>query len=173
VRRLSPRAPDLEQLLRLYVDGSTEEELADLAGVHPARIPAMLELALEELRAHALERAAAVIQPLLEFLNSEIARNVLIVATRCPDCGGEEQARISCQLCGRWARSKRVVYGPTGYAFPPRRRLAALGRINRLSWRRIKLLELDKPPQISSTGETLAPKYRDPIADYLDRNRTR
>lgn len=169
MRRLSPpvQALDLEQLLRLYVDGSTEEELADLAGVHPARIPAMLELALEELRAHALERAAAVIQPVLEFLDSEIARNVLIVVTRCPDCGGEEQARISCRLCGRWARSKeRVVYGPTGYAFPPTRRMAALGRINRLSWRRIKLLRLHKPPPTSSTGQPLAPKYRDPIADY-------
>jgi len=35
----------------LYVDGSTEEELAERIGVHPARIPAILELAMKEIRA--------------------------------------------------------------------------------------------------------------------------
>jgi hypothetical protein len=168
VRRRSPpvQAPDLEQLLRLYVDGASEEELADMIGVHPARVPAILERAMEQLHARTRKRFAAVIQPELEALDSAIAENVLIVLTRCPACGDDEQARISCRKCARWTRT---AYGPTGYAYPPTRRMAALGRINRLAWRRIKLLGLDKPPPKSSTGKPLAPKHRSPTADYLER----
>jgi len=44
----------------LYADGSTEEELADMIGVHPVRMPAILELAMKEIRARERERAAAV-----------------------------------------------------------------------------------------------------------------
>jgi len=150
----------------LYADGSTEEELADMIGVHPVRMPAILELAMKEIPARERERAAAVIRPELELLESAIAENVLIVVTRCPACGGDEQARISCRKCARWTRT---AYGPTGYAYAPTRRTAALGRINRLAWRRIKLLRLDKRPPTSSTGEPLAPKHRSPPADYLER----
>ena len=137
-----------------------------MIGVHPARIPAILELAMKEIRAREREFAAAAILVVLEFLDSVIEENVRIVVTRCPACGGDEQARISCRKC-RWPLT---AYGPTGYAYPPTRRMAALGRINRLAWRRIRLLGLDKLPPASATGNSRPPKHSGPIADYLERS---
>ena len=137
-----------------------------MIGVHPARIPAILELAMKEIRAREREFAAAAILVVLEFLDSVIEENVRIVVTRCPACGGDERARISCPKC-RWPLT---AYGPTGYAYPPTRRSAALGRINRLAWRRIRLLGLDKPPPTSATAHSRHPKRSGPIADYLERS---
>jgi predicted RNA-binding Zn-ribbon protein involved in translation (DUF1610 family) len=147
----------------LYVEGWGEEELADLIGVHPARMPVILEDAMREVRARTRDLAGVTTRLLLEALDSFIAENVPIVVTRCPACGGEEQARISCRKC-RWPGT---AYGPTGYAYPPSRRRAAVSRINQLAWRRIKLLGLDKPPPSSATG---SPRHREPsgpIAEYL------
>jgi hypothetical protein len=139
VRQGSPPddQPSLEQLLRLYVSGSSEKELADMIGVHPARMPAILNLALEDLEERSLKRAENAIQTklelALELIDSEIARNVLIVLERCPTCGGDEQARISCPRCKG-----------TGRRYGPVRKLAAIRRLDRLARRRIKLLGLDE-----------------------------
>lgn len=166
-RRSAPvEAPDLEELLRLYVDGWSEEELGDLIGVHPARIPAILEDAMSELRARCRVLVATPIRQLLEFLDSFIEENVRIVVTRCPACDGDEQARISCRKC-RWPDT---AYGPTGYAYPPTRRSAAIGRISSLAWRRIKLLGLDKLPPSSTTEGARHPKPSGPIAEYLEQS---
>jgi hypothetical protein len=164
----SPPAPDPdpEWLLRLYCNGSTEEELADLIGVHPARVPAILELAVEESRARKRDRAAAAIRLMLEGLDSVIEASVRIVVTRCPGCGGDEPARISCRKC-RWADT---AYGPTGYAYPPTRRTTALRRIRYAEERRVKLLGLDKPPPTTVTGTSRHPKLSGPIVDYLEQS---
>jgi predicted RNA-binding Zn-ribbon protein involved in translation (DUF1610 family) len=168
VRRPSPpvQIHDLEQLLRLYVAGWSEEELADLIGVHPARVPVILERAMKELRARQRELAASETVLVLEGLDSVIEANVRIVVTRCPACGGDEQARITCRKC-RWTDT---AYGPTGYAYAPTRRTTALRRIRHAAWQRVKLLGLDKPPPTSVTGTPRHPKPSGPIADYLEQS---
>jgi hypothetical protein len=67
----------------------------------------------------------------------------------------------------------RTAYGPTGYAYAPTRRLAALRRLQRLCQRRSRLLGLDKPPTNSAIGNRRPPKPSGPIADYLEQALTK
>jgi predicted RNA-binding Zn-ribbon protein involved in translation (DUF1610 family) len=99
-------------------------------------------------------------------LDSVIEANVRIVVTRCPGCGGDEQARVSCLKC-RWPYT---AYGPTGFAYPPTRRTRALRQIHHAAWQRIKLLGLDKPLPASATGNPRKGKPSGPIVEYLEQS---
>jgi hypothetical protein len=144
-------------LLRLWVAGWSEEDLADMIGVHPARMPAILKTAREEVRANTCKLAELAIQPELECLNSELRKAVLILVERCPTCGGDERARVFCEDCGR-----------TGYRHEVKKRLRALKRISSLANRRIRLLGLNKLPPITTSDGRRPPEWRSPAARLLE-----
>lgn len=126
---------DLDGLLRLYVSGMSEDELAHTLGLRPKRVRRLLQTALEEHKASCLDRVAAARERELATLQFAIREAVLILVERCQACGGDHEARVSCDACSH-----------SGYLHIVEKRLAALSTITRLSARRIKLLQLDKQP---------------------------
>jgi hypothetical protein len=135
----APNTYDGEQLVRLYVSGWSDQDLADAIGVAPARVPVLVEKAVEELRARTSELARAALLPDLALLDAGIAEAVLLVVDRCSECNNDEQARGSCQSCGG-----------TGNTYPAEMRLDALDKIARLAERRIRLVGLYKQPVIKT-----------------------
>jgi hypothetical protein len=157
-RSPQPRALDFVQLLRLYIEGWSEAELADLIDVHPARMPAILAEALKEVEALTRREAEKWILVQLRVFDQNIEKNTRTVLNPCLVCGGDKQRRISCRECKR-----------TGYANPPIERTKALGRINSIARRRIKLLGLDRQPPRSATGDSRTPNDDSPLTAYVVR----
>jgi hypothetical protein len=147
---------DLLGVLRLWVAGWSEEDLADMLGVHPARMPAILKTARAEVRARTRKLAEFAIEPELECLNSELRKAVLILIERCSACGGDEQARLCCEDC-EW----------TGYRHGAKKRLRALKRISSLANRRIRLLGLNKLPPKPASDSRRAAEWRTPAGRLL------
>jgi hypothetical protein len=141
----------------MYAAGESEEALARMIGVHPARMARIMATAMEEIEGRTRQLAGRELRAQLELLDQEIGKTVLKLLDRCPACGGDEELQISCPHCEG-----------EGYAEKVKHRLAALQRIDRLARRRIKLLGLDKAPQQASSGARQAPDWPPKYEHFSD-----